>query len=454
MITKKYRLIVWMVLIVLVAASQPVTASRLQEDDAPTVAGDEYWDDQFLLGVYDSTSPTSSAVYAITVSGTDVYVGGAFDCAGNVAANNIARWDTVTHRWSALGSGVDGWVHAIAVDGDNVYVGGHFWHTGGMAVTSLARWNSTTQTWYTVGGDLDIPSFSPDVNALAVAANGDVYVGGSFVTAGGVTVNNIARWDGSNWHALGAGTGGTWSDVYAIAISGSDVYIGGRFSTAGGNPMPGVAHWNGNTWSGLGSGVGSVYAEVDAIVIDGTYIYIGGRFDQVTDGGGAHPVGHVAMWNGVMWNTMGGGVGDPDVAALAVGPDHSIYVGGRFQTLANGSTSAKRLARWDGSNWHSLGGGGAITGNDGVDNNVNALAFMGHELFIGGFMKGSNDLRTFNYIGYWDIDDTEWYALGNSVNGPVYALAVSGDEVYLGGSFTSAGGVKAFSIARWNQRTG
>ena len=63
-------------------------------------------------------------VYAVAVSGTDVYAGGRFIEAGGSPANYVAKWDTITKTWSALGSGVGGNVYAIAVSGTNVYVGG------------------------------------------------------------------------------------------------------------------------------------------------------------------------------------------------------------------------------------------------------------------------------------------------------------------------------------------
>jgi hypothetical protein len=429
-------------------------SAAARQGNAPSAAGDELWDDQFVLGVYYSPQPGNSNVFAIAVSGTDVYVGGDFDRAGNVAASNIARWDTAAHKWFALGSGVTSRVLAIAARGDDVYVGGNFTAAGGKSAHNIAHWNEATHTWSALGDELTHTSTSPEVDAIAIADNGDVYVGGNFEKAGNLTLNNIGRWDGSSWHAMSSGTSGTFHDVLAIAITGSDVYIGGQFENAAGWHAHNVARWNGSAWSGLGGGTGGTYPDVCAIVISGTNVYIGGEFEEVTDAtNGTQAVGHVAMWNGTVWSTMAGGLGDPDVYALALGSDGDLYAGGRFHTLADGSTTAQRLARWDGSAWHSVGGSSALT-TDGVSSNVYALAFVDDQMFVGGFSEQSNDGRILNHIGYYDISDDEWYALGNSVNGEVHALAVDGEDVYIGGIFTSAGGVKTNGIARWNQRTG
>ena len=47
-----------------------------------------------------------TVIYALAVSGTNLYAGGSFTTAGGVPANHIAKWDG--SAWSALGSGMDG----------------------------------------------------------------------------------------------------------------------------------------------------------------------------------------------------------------------------------------------------------------------------------------------------------------------------------------------------------
>jgi len=47
----------------------------------------------------------------------------------------------------------------------------------------------------------------------------------------------VAKWDGSNWSALGSGLGGgdaSGTSVNAVTLSGSNLFVGGRFTTAGG----------------------------------------------------------------------------------------------------------------------------------------------------------------------------------------------------------------------------
>jgi len=59
--------------------------------------------------------------------------------------------------------------------------------------------------------------------------------GGEFTNAGGISLNYVAVWDGTNWSALGPGMN---NSVYALALdSAHNLYAGGAFTTAGGAPV-------------------------------------------------------------------------------------------------------------------------------------------------------------------------------------------------------------------------
>jgi hypothetical protein len=60
---------------------------------------------------------------------------------------------------------------------------------------------------------------------------------------------NIAVWNGSNLSGVGSGIGGS-GKALAISADGT-VYAGGYFETAGGRPASNIARWNGTDWSDL-----------------------------------------------------------------------------------------------------------------------------------------------------------------------------------------------------------
>ena len=71
------------------------------------------------------------------MSGDDVYVAGYFSQAGEVSANNIAKWDGTA--WSALGDGVSSIVYAMAVSGtwERCIRGGNLRHGGRQTFARL-----------------------------------------------------------------------------------------------------------------------------------------------------------------------------------------------------------------------------------------------------------------------------------------------------------------------------
>jgi len=293
--------------------------------------------------------------------------------------SSIARWNGKT--WSSIASGIEGGVFALLCDSTgNLYAGG-----GSM----VSEWNGST--WSPLGSGID-----GGVYALAFDKKGNLYAGGFFDTAGDVSATNIAKWDGTNWSALGSGVGYCLPDepnaVFSLACdTNGNLYAGGTFATAGGVSATNVAKWNGRSWSALGHGLvdGTGYAL--ACDANGN-LYAGGSFGTV---GG--PIG-IARWNGKTWSALGSGV-DEVVLSLAVDTSGNLYAGGAFTTA--GGVSANRIAKWNGGTWSALGSG--MSGSDSVGYTdqgantfgptVNALALdsLGN-LYAGGnfYMAGTN----------------------------------------------------------------
>ena len=129
-------------------------------------------------------------------------------------------------NWVSLNTGMpgaDSMVAAVAVDGSgSVYVCGGFTVIGTVVANGIAKWNGSA--WSALGSGMD-----GYVSALAVSG-ATLYAGGSFTNAGGVTTHRIAAWNGSAWSALGSGVN---SSVSALAVSGTTLYAGGDLHHGG-----------------------------------------------------------------------------------------------------------------------------------------------------------------------------------------------------------------------------
>jgi hypothetical protein len=405
---------------------EPVFSQKAKNS---TTTGEGVWSDQFS-----GPSGANKSVFAVVKDAlNNIYVGGEFTAAGGVANTKfIAKWNGTA--WSALGTGMSGYVNALAIDGNgNLYAGGNFLTAGGVTVNRIAKWNGSE--WSGLGTGMT--GSTGYVNALAIDGSGNVYAGGDFTTAGGVTANYIAKWNGSTWSSLGTGMNRL---VKSLAIDGSGIlYAGGWFTTAGGTTAKYIAKWNGSAWSALGTGTDG---EVNAIVIYGSNVYVGGGFVYA---GGVGNTRSIAKWNGSAWSAlpMSGTTGS--VRAIAIDGSGNVYVGGDFPSV--GGIDADYIAKWNigGSGWSAIG-------TNIIDKPVNALVIDDNgELFVGGSFT-----RTGKFIenGIVKWNGSEWSTLGTGMNGSVSAIAIDGSgNLYAGGTFKSVGGVIAERIAKWNGST-
>ncbi len=322
---------------------------------------------------------------SIAVSGSHLYVGGSFTSVrvpGDVLdeADYIVDWNG--SNWSGMGpvqGALNHSVTAVTVSGTDVYVGGSFTNLSNHGTPMpeadyIARWDGSN--WHTLGTDGSGNGvLSADVTSIAVSGT-NVYAGGYWgaIWNSGVYIPqaaHVARFDGTNWSALGSngvGGGSINGNVYAVAVSGSNVYVGGSFENVvdiDETTLPAadyIAKWDGSNWSALGSGSGgngSLNSSVTAIAVSGSNVYAGGLFDNVKNGGTTlNAADYIAKWDGSNWSALGSGLaGDgslnSQVTALAVSGS-TVYAVGFFADVKNSGTTLLRGGLHRQMGWEQL----------------------------------------------------------------------------------------------------
>jgi hypothetical protein len=192
--------------------------------------------------------------------GAAIYLAGDFDIINGAAARNLAKWDG--QGWSEVGGGVTGHVRDMQVFDDGagpaLYLAGNISNVGGMAVSHIARWGGSS--WSDVGGGVSAPPGAIlQINDLEVFDDGSgpaLYAAGYFSAAGGVPARNVAKWDGTRWHPLGAGLG---QPIHRMAVlddpRGRSLFFAGGFHTIGAGEGRALAQWVGT--------IGQCYADAD-----------------------------------------------------------------------------------------------------------------------------------------------------------------------------------------------
>jgi hypothetical protein len=285
--------------------------------------------------------------------------------------------------WSGCGvtsgatTGTD--VFCMAIDKKNgiLYIGGDFTGWNGISGADyIAQYDIEAGTWSKVGGSSDINN---NVQALLVAPNGDLYVGGQFTNAGGVgAADLLAMWDGS-WNAVGT-PGITTTGVYALAMAGNgDLYIGGYFDDwASIANADDIVMWDGSSYSALGTGSSSGVLGL-AFDLAGNLYAVGGFSDM----GGVGAADRIAKWNGSSWSALHSTPMTTIIDDIVLAPNGDLIICGGNQTW-NGVT-LNSICRWNGQTFLPLGDGVTGTGspNEGVFDTDGSLWVAGSFVDIG-----------------------------------------------------------------------
>ena len=340
----------------------------------------------------------NGAVYAMCIVGRELYIGGDFTTVrqtnGNIlTVNRICIYNTLDGTYSAMGSGVGGTVNALCVmGGTDLYIGGTFIIAGGITATNICKYSLSANEYSAMGNGVN-----NTVNALC-AIGPNLYIGGSFLTynnndgIGNITVNRICSYNTtSKFTNMGVGVDNI---VYALCNINFDLYIGGAFTTTNGNIATyGICKYNTSSASfsrisatSNSTGVaGTVFAMCP---VENTDIYVGGNFmsfNNATTNIAAYFVCKYNISSSTFSVLAGSGSGfAAQVRTLSfVGTD--LYIGGDFQFFNNGTgnISANRICKYNPSS-RTFSSVFTISGNNGVNNNVRAISFVGNNIYIGG----------------------------------------------------------------------
>lgn len=170
------------------------------------------WDGANWTAVGDIVTATTTlvCVYAISIDSRDyIAIGGNFtDLAGDADADYWATCNGYGTAWTAINDiALNGIVYTMDHSHDDIlYAGGAFTNAAGIAaadyILGYRGWEGHVPFALSTGA-------GATVRAIRIAEDGLIWVGGDFLTIGGMTCFYLGIWNGSNWVlpdiALGAG---------------------------------------------------------------------------------------------------------------------------------------------------------------------------------------------------------------------------------------------------------
>ena len=278
--------------------------------------------------------------------------------------------------------------------GPALYVAGNFSGAGGATTPGLVRWNGSA--WSNVGQTgLTFNGSGTVVRKLVVYDDGRgaaLYASGAFNMADGIPVNGLAKWDGQSWSSIGSPDDTTTSEEVITSMtvfddgSGSALYIAGAFQGVAGVPALHLAKWNGTNWSAVGAGVfGFAKSMVGFNDGSGPALYL----SDVSPADGSPVNGSLLRWRNQQYESYGHLTStvqtmtvadDGQGPALWIAPLSGWYAdfdGAPLKPVAGG------LLRWDGSQLSRFG-----KPNEGAIGTIQALAEYddgnGPKLYFGG----------------------------------------------------------------------
>lgn len=393
-------------------------------------------------GALDTTwapQPNGGCTYALNLTSTQVYVGGAFTQINGQPAQRIGRVSkagagALDSTWSPTPDGLFVF-GAVPMASGSVLMYGEFVRVGTYS-PGLARVGSS--------GALLLPSIGTEirgnVNAIWPSADGGQIVGGQFTRVGAVERDNLLKLTsaGTLDPAFTTGAQGT---VLALGGHSGQVYVAGGYSALGGTTINALgrmsetgvvdASWRPNV-SGLVQSL-AVDPATGTVVAGGSFLSAGGQNRQYL------AELRLSDATATEWNPSPNSF----VRRVVVDGD-AIFIGGDFTSV--GGVARQRLAKL------SRSGVGAVNTAFQADANGGVSAMLpgpSNTLYVGGFFTTISGLGRPGFVRLdksTGAPDPAWTTFVNSAS--VFDIAPSSGGIYVAGGFSQIGNQPRARVAR------
>ncbi len=267
-------------------------------------------------------------------------------------------------------------------------------------------------------------------------------VGGLFKVAGDVVANNVAAWDGQQWHPLGEGISG---DVYSLATYNGQLIASSasRYLPDGTSIPSYIARFDGNSWQPLGEGLNKT---VYALAVYNGHLLAAGDFSYNARFPDFRPWDGIAAWDGQQWRPFTDGFSGGGTISVMTVYNGDLIIAGH---LNYAPTDTCCIARWDGQAWQALGDGLNIgTSGSSVIQEITDMVVLDGKLIVGKDTAWS-DTETGRWqrlgtLASWD--GSAWQTITQDDDFIPNALGVRNNQRYCSGLFGSGDS----GVAKWN----
>lgn len=375
----------------------------------------------------DRSTPQQRKYYFALSAAAAIIAAGHFNALGSQHVESVAAWNG--RHWRAFRS-------MTAPDGtswdvrDGLIYHGELYICGrqialpdygsGSQIVAVARWNGTD--WVALGGS----GTSADSGGLSVAHRLCLW-NGKLVAVG----DGVAAFDGSAWSTVGSG-GPSGGDCWDAAVYLGDLHVVGEFSS----PGAGWAKFDGAGWSAVSTGLRDEWGSPRygyCLHVDGDDLYVGGQFAIFC---GVTDAINVGKWTNGTPSRLGTGMpGGGSVKALCTHQN----LEGRYLYGCGNDVLGNPLARFTGTTWQPVGAqlyaAGGFTRGSGL------CEFDG-ELIMAGSFDAEMEVQFsagMSRVARSELPGSDAFVdLGIGVNAAVRALAIFGGDLHAAGAFTQA----------------